>query len=242
LEVYWLSSFFHAMEMQNDAWRQIADQTKAVIFLATPHRGSNLAAILGNVVSALGAIGALTRMTVSVKELEAKAPALQDLNVWYINNAGRVGIATHCFYEKQTVRGGLVVDEASGRLELPGADPIAIDADHFNICKPPSHEALIYRRIRQIVYETIATPDLPTPSSATWQVLKPMGGQRAPHLPGQPAAFFPTDVVLGLIISWLIFSATACSRPDTRFSLTRACGSGPIGLSRSRSESIGATT
>jgi hypothetical protein len=192
LEVYWLSSFFHAMEMQNDAWRQIADQTKAVIFLATPHRGSNLAAILGNVVSALGAIGALTRMTVSVKELEAKAPALQDLNVWYINNAGRVGIATHCFYEKQTVRGGLVVDEASGRLELPGADPIAIDADHFNICKPPSHEALIYRRIRQIVYETIATPDLPTPSSATWQsdTQTETHGRPATTSPAGPARIF----------------------------------------------------
>jgi pimeloyl-ACP methyl ester carboxylesterase len=121
----------HAMEMQNDAWRRIASLTKAVVFLATPHRGSNLATVLGNIVGALNALGAISRISVTVKELEAKAPALQDLNTWYINNATKVGIATHCFYEKQTVKGVLVVDEISGRLELPGADPIAIDAHHF---------------------------------------------------------------------------------------------------------------
>ena len=53
--------FRHAIEMQNDAWRRIVDQTKAVVSLATPHHGSNLAAIIGNVVGALGALGAIPR-------------------------------------------------------------------------------------------------------------------------------------------------------------------------------------
>jgi hypothetical protein len=160
----------HALEMQNEAWRRIAEQTKAIIFLATPHRGANLAAIIGNVVGALGVLGMIPRITVTVKELEAKAPALQDLNTWYINNAAKCGIATHCFYEKQSVNGVFVVDETSGRLELPGAEPIPIDADHFSICKPPSREALIYRRIRQIVREVIDARDVPRPSYADGQI------------------------------------------------------------------------
>jgi AAA-like domain/TIR domain len=105
-------------------------------------------------------------MTVTMKELESKVPALQDLNTWYINNAAKAGIATHCFYEKLTVKGVLVVDETSGRLELPGSEPIAIDAHHFSICKPPSREALIYRRVRQIVQGIIDTRETTTWSDA----------------------------------------------------------------------------
>jgi triacylglycerol esterase/lipase EstA (alpha/beta hydrolase family) len=70
----------HALEMQNEAWRKIANQTKAVVFLATPHRGSNLASIIGNIVGALGALGAIPRVTVTMKELEAKAPAITSVS------------------------------------------------------------------------------------------------------------------------------------------------------------------
>jgi hypothetical protein len=182
----------HAVEMQNDAWRNIADQTKAVIFLATPHRGSNLASIIGNVVGALGALGMIPRITVTMKELEARAPALQDLNTWYVNNAAKVGISTHCFYEKQALKGVLVVDETSGRLELPGAEPIPIDADHLSICKPPSREALIYRRIRQIVREVIGTPDMPKLNNGTRQIdtKSATGGGLATNSAEQPARIF----------------------------------------------------
>jgi hypothetical protein len=182
----------HASEMQNEVWRKIANQTKAVVFLATPHRGSNLAAVIGNVVGALGAIGAISRMTVTVKELEAKAPAIQDLNNWYINNAAKSGIATHCFYEKQSVKGVLVVDETSGRLELPGAEPIPIDADHFSICKPLSREALIYRRMRQIILEVIGTRDTPKGTNAGPQSdTKPVnGGSMASTSAERPARIF----------------------------------------------------
>jgi hypothetical protein len=180
----------HAIEMRNDAWRRIADQTKAVVFLATPHRGANLASIIGNVVGALGALGVIPRMTVTMKELEAKAPALQDLNTWYINNAAEIGIVTHCFYEKKTVRGVLVVDETSGRLELPGAEPIPIDADHFSICKPSSREALIYRRIRQIVREVTETPPKPRDANQQNGAKPGTDGSLAATSAGRPSRVF----------------------------------------------------
>lgn len=145
----------HAMEMQNPYWQRIAKQVKSVVFLATPHRGSNLASVLSNIIGVLGALGTIPRITVSVKELEASAPALQDLNSWYVSNATKAGIETHCFYEKQTLKGVLVVNETSGRLELPGTNPIAIDADHLTICRPSSPDTLVYRRVRQIVRESL---------------------------------------------------------------------------------------
>jgi pimeloyl-ACP methyl ester carboxylesterase len=181
----------HAMEMQNEAWYRIASQTKAVILLATPNRGSNLARILGNLVGALGALGVIPRVTVTMKELEAKAPALQDLNSWYISNATKAGISTYCFYEKQTVKGVLVLDESSGRLELPGSEPIPIDADHFNICKPLSRDALIYRRIRQIVRELVGTREVSTKSETAWE-----GGTEPATAPGTAAAGRPARIFL----------------------------------------------
>lgn len=65
----------HAGDFGNPAWKAVATQTKAVVFLSTPHSGADLA-------SWVQYIGGLLRATVSVEELEAHHPRLRELNLW----------------------------------------------------------------------------------------------------------------------------------------------------------------
>ena len=73
-----------ALDLGVSAWRAIVDNTRGIVFLATPHTGADLA-------DYPGALGKVLRLTVSISELEANAPALRDLNVWYRQNARRSG-------------------------------------------------------------------------------------------------------------------------------------------------------
>src|SRR4051794_31893158 len=57
-------------------WRDVVRQVRGITFLATPHAGARLAGYVG-------ALGHLLRASVSVRELEADAPALRDLNLWF---------------------------------------------------------------------------------------------------------------------------------------------------------------
>ena len=146
----------HAMDMQVDAWNAIANQTKAVIFIATPHRGSSFLASVSNILRFCSPIRLMMRPSRLLKELERNLPALYELNSWYIHNAERIGVRTYCFYETKPYNGILLVDESSACLDIPGTSSIAIDADHFQICKPKSSRDLICRRIHQIVQLTPA--------------------------------------------------------------------------------------
>jgi hypothetical protein len=111
---------------QNKAWENVARQTLGIVFLATPHSGSSIAGYLG-------ALGALLRLSVSVRELEANAAPLRDLNLWYRNNVRRLAIQTRVFFETQQTNGLRVVNESSadpaililaGSTALMGVRPI----------------------------------------------------------------------------------------------------------------------
>src|SRR5262249_10180424 len=59
---------------------------------------------------------------------------LRDLNVWYRNWSG---VLHHkVFYEKRGTTAGIIVPDDSADPGLLHVDPIAIDADHVDICKP----------------------------------------------------------------------------------------------------------
>ncbi len=131
-----------------DPWQRIVRSTRAVIFLSTPHTGARLATYLGSLAS-------LLRLTVSVKELEANAPALRDLNEWYRSNARVLNIETYCFYEKQALGWTTVVDETSADPGLEDVIPVPVDANHFDICKPRTREELVYRRVKQLVNKVL---------------------------------------------------------------------------------------
>jgi hypothetical protein len=141
----------------NEAWRSLARQTSGIVFLATPHSGSRIA-------DYLGALGSVLRLSVSVRELEANAPPLRDLNLWYRNNARRLAIKTSVFFETQNTKGVRVVDEASADPGIEGVFPIPVDADHFSICKLDSQDELQFSSVANFIQKLTSPAGSPQPA------------------------------------------------------------------------------
>ena len=138
----------HGCEFGNSAWQYIVDNTKGIIFLSTPHSGSDIA----NYVQYLSRI---LRQTVATDELKAHDPRLRELNIWFRNNAASLSIETEVFYEKRKMRGALVVSDTSADPGIPGVIPIPVDSDHAQICKPSSKSQMIYVRVKRFVEQCI---------------------------------------------------------------------------------------
>ena len=137
----------HSLDFGVAAWKGIAERTRGIVFLSTPHSGSDISNWMKHV-------GTVLRLTVSVEELQAHDPRLRELNTWFRNCplVPAIGIQVYC--EKQQVAGMLVVNETSADPGLAGVIPIPMDESHISICKPDSREKLVYSRIKRFVAET----------------------------------------------------------------------------------------
>lgn len=127
-------------------WRKVAESTKLVFFLATPHLGSQLAN-LGNIIPYASKHVAL---------LANKTGFLEDVNGHYrVFANSRKDLVTIAYYEKHATKGVVVVSRESSDPGVAGTTPIAIDKDHIEICKPPDKEDTVYmgvkRRIEKLV-------------------------------------------------------------------------------------------
>ncbi|MEQ8971358.1 MAG: TIR domain-containing protein [Coleofasciculus sp. C1-SOL-03] len=131
--------------------QSIIEQTKGIVFLATPHTGSHLAQLIDN-------IGILARSTVSVEELKAHAHQLRELNEWYRENVRHLGIQTKVYYETKPIHGILVVDPDSANPGIEGVKPVAIADNHIGICKPNSKENQIYLGVKKFIHECLRVP------------------------------------------------------------------------------------
>ena len=147
----------NASDFGNPQWKAIADQTKGVVFLSTPHAGADIATWVGH-------LATLLRGTVTMDELKAHAPQLRDLNVWYRNNAVALGVATQVYYEKQATRGILIVNATSADPGISGVTPIPLDDDHVSITKPVSRDTLMYLGVKKFVNTIIRQVFEPEPS------------------------------------------------------------------------------
>jgi LPS export ABC transporter ATP-binding protein len=134
----------HAIDFGEAQWKIIADRTRGVVFLSTPHSGADIASWIKYMSAAL-------RSTVSVRELEAHDPRLRELNTWFRNNIERLGIKVQVYCEKRKVAGILVVNETSADPGIAGVVPIPMDDDHTTVCKPKSRESLLYVRVKRFI-------------------------------------------------------------------------------------------
>lgn len=109
--------------------KRVAANTRADLFLATPHAGAALASLVNSFRIVFGP-------TVSLEDLRAHDANLRELNDWYCNHAPTLGIEAVTYYETRAVRGVLIVTATSARPGV-GADPVGLDEDHLSIAKPP---------------------------------------------------------------------------------------------------------
>jgi hypothetical protein len=133
-------------------YNRFARMTRGVLFLATPHTGSDLAR-LENFLKFF-----LLRPTTSVHELRAREPQLRDLNIWYRDHVEELGIRNKVYFETQQTKRLRVVDEVAADPGIPRVMPIPIDADHVTICKPASRQEIVYLGARQFVRDALVRP------------------------------------------------------------------------------------
>ena len=149
----------HARDLKESKWKAILKQTKGIVFLSTPHSGSNIA-------SWVNYISKLLRSTVAVQELEAHNPPLLELNDWFRDNIEELRVRIQVYFEQLPTSGLLVVDATSANPGISGVKPIPLDEDHVSICKPASKASLQYVRVRQFIEECLEE----------WSMVRPFDG------------------------------------------------------------------
>lgn len=139
-------------ECNDTAWKRIAENTKVVAFLATPHSGSDLARVFKLFFPRIPA----PHMTL----LSNSDGFLTNLNQAYRDIAAQRQIKTVSYYEKQPVKAVIVVSESSADPGVSGTRPIAVDANHISICKPASRHAMIFISLERHIRELVKTCSL----------------------------------------------------------------------------------
>lgn len=146
----------HAKDFDNKNWKPIAEQTRFIEFLATPHSGANIANWIKH-------LSTLLRPTDAIDDLQAHNPTLLDLNDWFRDNHKALGIKTAVYCEELETKGIMVVNKTTANPGIPGVHPISLDADHITICKPESDNGAVYLRLKQLIDTALTKPSTAQP-------------------------------------------------------------------------------
>ncbi|KAI0010581.1 Alpha/Beta hydrolase protein [Xylariaceae sp. FL0662B] len=122
----------YLLAKQTTAYKEIAHRIKAIIFIATPHTGSELAPILDKIFRISSGLKPylenLRRNSDTVQSINTEFPSLsQDLMI-------------HCFYETNPlnvagIRDVMIVPKTDAVLNYPHAQSALLYGDHRSICK-----------------------------------------------------------------------------------------------------------
>ena len=131
--------------------RQVAVNTRAVLFLATPHFGADLASLLDAFRSVFGT-------TVSIEDLRAHDAHLLELYNWYRRHAEPLGIQTSTYYETRGIGGVLTIVNPTSAQCGAGSDAIPLDEDHLSIAKPRERGAQVCNAARGLLSNYVFAP------------------------------------------------------------------------------------
>ncbi|KAF2105865.1 hypothetical protein BDV96DRAFT_607880 [Lophiotrema nucula] len=140
------------MQGQNDPeYENIVKAISAIVFLATPHRGTNLAEVLNRILQST----LVSNSKQYVSELAKNSFTLQKLNEQFRHIAPKLDIVS--FYETQPCSLGLknarimVLEKDSSVLGYPGETSKALNADHHDVCKFESPKDPNYITVRNVL-------------------------------------------------------------------------------------------
>jgi len=123
-------------------------ETRAVLFLATPHTGAELASFIETLRAIFGS-------TESIEDLRQDNAHLRDLLDWYRNHAQSLGINTVTYFELQPIRGFLTIVNPTSAHPGVGVDPVGLDEDHISISKPQDRNAQVYGAARDMLNNSV---------------------------------------------------------------------------------------
>jgi protein SERAC1 len=138
-------------------WNRIADRTRLVVFIATPHNGTGLASVLKCIFPRLSSN--------HIDLLSNESGQLDDLNNFYRDFAPKNQTVTAAYYEKYMLKGLLVVSKESADPGVSATRSVAIDADHHTISKPKDQDSILFkgvcRRLARVIGDLEKEPEVP---------------------------------------------------------------------------------
>ncbi|TRX93965.1 hypothetical protein FHL15_005043 [Xylaria flabelliformis] len=150
-------AFIHGL--LNDEFRDIVSMIKSVLFLATPHRGTDLAETLNKILT--GSIFGHSPKDY-VMELARKSPTIDELNESFRHHASKLRIFS--FYETLSTAIGpfstMVLEKNTAVLGYPRETPQPLSANHHGVCKFQSREDANYLSVLGAL-RSVVEPDLP---------------------------------------------------------------------------------
>ncbi|XDG07500.1 hypothetical protein ABKA04_007115 [Annulohypoxylon sp. FPYF3050] len=139
------------MQGQNDpTYEAIIKAISSIIFLSTPHRGTNLAETLNRILQ----VSFVTSPMQFIAELAAGSQTLQKLNEQFRHVAPKLQIVS--FYETRPTTMFkkaqiMVLEKDSSVLGYPGEISKPLDADHHGVCKYASPDDPRYITVRNVL-------------------------------------------------------------------------------------------
>jgi pimeloyl-ACP methyl ester carboxylesterase len=138
---------------ENPLYEELASRFHSIFFLGTPHRGSNMAGILRNILQ-------LTRGSGSkpyVDDLVPNSATLVEMNHEF--RAYSDDLHLWSFFETLPMHGlgrGLVVDKYSATLGFRNEEVSFMDADHRNVCKFRDEKDPNYQKLRNALSSAVS--------------------------------------------------------------------------------------
>ncbi|KAK1764260.1 YVTN repeat-like/Quino protein amine dehydrogenase [Phialemonium atrogriseum] len=154
------------MQGQNDPkYEAIIKSVSAIVFLSTPHRGTNLAETLNRILQ----VSFVSNPMQYIAELAAGSQTLQKLNEQFRHIAPKLEIVS--FYETRptTVFSKtqiMVLEKDSAVLGYPGEVSMPLDADHHGVCKYASRVDPRYVTVRNVL-KNLIRKGMPSDQSQT---------------------------------------------------------------------------
>ncbi|KAK7951060.1 uncharacterized protein PG986_006788 [Apiospora aurea] len=169
---------------QHEDYRQIFVSTFGIIFLGTPHVGSDMgswAVMLQGMSDAVIPKAFWHSESVLLKTLKRDNETLQNINNHFLDVYQRFKILMAHENHKTDLKGTkmLVVDAQSASPQLPGVTYFAIEATHSGMCKFESRNSPGYRTVAITIKEW--AEEAPDVVSTRWRVEEEEKFARAQH-------------------------------------------------------------
>ncbi|KAA6406365.1 MAG: hypothetical protein FRX48_09849 [Lasallia pustulata] len=132
----------------DENYQGIVKAISAIMFLGTPHRGTNLAELLNKVLFV-----SFQSSKSFIDDLNRSSPALEELNEQFRHVAPRLSIVS--FYETLATTVGprklMVLEKESSILGYPGEISRSLNANHHDLCKYSSPHDSNYVSVRNTI-------------------------------------------------------------------------------------------
>ena len=172
-----------AVTLNNPAWQRIAHQTRAIAFVGTPHAGADLASLLFR-------LGRILGTSPAIEDLRAHDSNLIQLNIWYRQNAARLGVRSLCYFETRKTKvkrlgflpwGVQVVAAGDADPGIDGVIPSPLGCEHLALCKPIQHDTRLCHEVAELVRAVLDNDQADRPQ-LEWKRREPVvsGGAEGP--------------------------------------------------------------